>query len=194
MGKNIQENDVSLPYTLDILQENAGRFICILFINQQVKARRDLLPEQLLKGFRKLSAVSTLIHILHLLSAFENMEEHAIGIPDDIYEPQEMYVGNGKLKSSRCATKNSRMHWTSPIVQLNSTSNKNFPCNGQLIIMTPIQAVKLPSMTVTRLLFCFVLFASVKFYLICFALYYKLNFNSVCFTVTMAPLGSISCL
>ena len=100
------------------------------------------------------------------------MEEHAIGIPDDIYEPQEMYIGNDKLKkSSRCATKNSRMPWTSPIVQLNSTSNKNFPCDGQLIITTPIQAVKLPSMAVTRLLFCFVLFDLVKFYLICFSLY-----------------------
>ena len=99
------------------------------------------------------------------------MEEHAIGIPDDIYEPQEMYIGNDKLKSSRCATKNSRMPWTSPIVQLNSTSNKNFPCDGQLIITTPIQAVKLPSMAVTRLLFCFVLFDLVKFYRLCCSLY-----------------------
>ena len=32
-----------------------------------------------------------------------------------------------------------------------STENKNFSCPGQLIIVTPIQAVKLPTTMVTRL-------------------------------------------
>ena len=32
-----------------------------------------------------------------------------------------------------------------------STLNENFACANQLIVMIPIQAVKLPTMTVTRL-------------------------------------------
>ena len=85
-----------------------------------------------------------------------------------------------------------------------SAQNKNFRCDGQLIVTAPIWAIKLPYTAVTILPFCFCLFAIVRVCLHQNKKIQKSNFFKIyqatliqwdsCFAVKLVPLGSISYL